>query len=328
MRKYIIIFIISFLGFAALLGGGAYYYLDRLNDNEEFDNIVKENPELKPPDAKDENLVNVLFMGIDDARSDVMILARYNKENDKVSMISIPRDTRVDISNYGYDKINSATARKEGIPLAMETVSNLLDLPVHYYVELTFEGMEKVVDIIGGVKINVARDMKYTDPTQNLYIDIKKGEQILDGKNSLDFVRYRSGYIDQDLGRIKAQQDFIKAFIDQITAPKMLPKALNILNEMSKNVKTNMGEKEIAYYAYKLKDLKQDNIKMHTIPGDSRYINNISFFIYDEEKLADLKAGVEQELGIHQNAGETIDNTQIEGRTYMEETLLSDGSIN
>lgn len=310
MKKFITICIISFLAFAVIIGSGAYYYLGTLSNNSEnFDVIVKENPELKPPDAKDENIVNVLFMGIDEARSDFILLARYNKENDKIVMISIPRDTRVNITNHGFDKINHATTKKEGIPLAMDTVGNLLNIPVHYYVELNFKGMENIVNILGGVKINVHEDMDYEDPTQDLYIHIKKGEQILNGENAVGFVRYRSGYTDQDLGRIRAQQDFIKAFINQITSPKIIPKAFNILQAMSKCVKTNMDEKEITYYAIKLKDLNIDNIKMHTLPGDANYIGKTSYYIYDEEKLKEMGIEIDQELGIQRSAGEsTMDN--------------------
>lgn len=314
MKKYILIFIASFVVFTIIIGSGVYYYLGKLNSNKEiFDEIVRVNPELKPPDAEDHNIVNVLFMGIDDARSDFMIIARYNKEDDKIAMISIPRDTRVDIANYGYDKINSAVAKKEGIPLAMDTVSRLFDIPVHYYVELNFKGMEKIIDIIGGVEINVLQDMYYPDPTQDLYIDIKKGKQVLDGKNSVNFVRYRSGYADQDLGRIRAQQDFIKAFIKKITSPKMIPKAFNVLQAMSKCVNTNMEEKEIAYYALKLKDLKMDNIKMYTLPGEALYINRISYYIFNEQKLREMNFEIEEELGIQKSAGEKLENIKQDG---------------
>lgn len=315
MKKFITICIISFLAFAVIIGSGAYYFLGTFSNNENFDVIVKENPELKPPEAKDENIVNVLFMGIDDARSDFMLLARYNKENDKIVMISIPRDTRVNISNYGLDKINHATAKKEGIPLAMDTVGNLLNLPIHYYVELTFKGMENIINIMGGVKINVQQDMDYEAPDQNLYIHLKKGEQILNGENAVKFVRYRSGYADRDLGRIRAQQDFIKAFIKQITSPKIAPKAFNILQAMSKCVKTNMDEKEIAYYAIKLKDLNMDNIKMHTLPGEPDYIDKISYFIYNEEKLKAMNIEIDQELGIQKSAGESTLDNELDNNT-------------
>lgn len=308
-KRYVLIFLISFIAFTFFIVSGTYYYLGKFNsDKELFDEIVRVNPELKPPDAESYNIVNVLFMGIDEARSDSMILARYNKEDDIIAMISIPRDTRVEIANYGYDKINSAVARKEGIPLAMDTVSKLLDIPVHYYVELDFKGMEKIIDIVGGVEIDVSRDMYYPDPTQNLYINIKKGKQILDGKNSVDFVRYRSGYPDQDLGRIKAQQDFIKAFIKKITSPKILPKAFNVLSAISQCVRTNMEEKEIAYYSIKLKDLDSNNIKMYTLPGEALYIDRISYYVYDEQELREMNSEIEEELGIQKSAGESLQN--------------------
>ncbi len=304
-KKYLLIAATSFLVFTIIIGSSIHYYLGKFSSNKEvFDDIIRVNPELKPPDVEDHSVINVLFMGIDDARSDFMMIARYNKEDDKVAMISIPRDTRVEISNHGYDKINSAVAKKGGIPLAMDTVSKLLGIPIHYYVELSFKGMENIIDIIGGVEINVARDMYYPDPTQDLYINIKKGKQILNGKDSVDFVRYRSGYIDQDLGRIQAQQYFIKEFIKTITSPKMIPKAFNILQAMSQYVKTNMDEKEIAYYALKLKDLKMNNIKMYTLPGEALYINKISYYVYDEQKLREMSVEIEELLGIQKSLGE------------------------
>lgn len=304
-KKYLLIAATSFLVFTIIIGSSIHYYLGKFSSNKEvFDDIIRVNPELKPPDVEDHSVINVLFMGIDDARSDFMMIARYNKEDDKVAMISIPRDTRVEISNHGYDKINSAVAKKGGIPLAMDTVSKLLGIPIHYYVELSFKGMENIIDIIGGVEINVARDMYYPDSTQDLYINIKKGKQILNGKDSVDFVRYRSGYIDQDLGRIQAQQYFIKEFIKTITSPKMIPKAFNILQAMSQYVKTNMDEKEIAYYALKLKDLKMNNIKMYTLPGEALYINKISYYVYDEQKLREMSVEIEELLGIQKSLGE------------------------
>ncbi len=313
-NKYFLIFIASFVTFTILIGGGIYYFLGRLSSgNEIFNEIVRVNPELKPPDAENNNIVNVLFMGIDDARSDFMVLARYNKEDDKIAMISIPRDTRVEIANYGYDKINSAVARKEGIPLAMDTVSKLLDIPVHYYVELSFKGARRIIDIIGGVEIYVPRDMFYEDPTQDLYINIKKGKQVLDGKNSVDFVRYRSGYSDQDLGRIKAQQEFMKEFVKKMTSPKIIPKSFSILQAMSSHVKTNMEEKEIAYYALKLKDLKTDNIKMYTLPGEALYINRISYYVFDEQKLKEMSFEIEEELGLQKRAVENPETINQNG---------------
>lgn len=297
MKKYIIIFIASFLVFFMILGGIYYLYKSNMTD-EHFAKIIEENPTLKPEDPEEEVVINTLFMGIDEARSDTMIVASYNKENQKISLLSIPRDTRVEIPGYGYDKINSAAARKEGTALAMKTVGNMLGIPIHHYVKVTFKGAERIVDMLGGVTVNVTMDMNYEDPAQNLSIHIKKGTQVLSGSDAVKFARFRSGYPDQDLGRIKAQQELIKSFIDKLTSPKVIPKALSIANAMSECVKTNLESADIAHYAMKIKDIKMENIKFYTLPGDVGYKNKISYFIFDEAKLKEMMVQIKADLGV------------------------------
>ena len=307
MKKFVIIFIASFLVFAIVIGGATYYYLGKFKaSNSEFAQIVEENPDLQPPSAKDDPIINFLIMGIDDARSDFMMVLRFNKENNKAAIISVPRDTRVNIGNYGYNKINSAVARKEGAPLAMDTVGDLLDIPIHYYIEMDFKGAEKIIDIMGGVRIKVPENMKYDDPTQNLHIDIKAGEQVLNGKNSVHFVRYRATYSNGDLGRIPNQQEFAKALIKHMTSPKILPKAFSILDTASKYIKTNMEQSEMASYALRLKDIDPEGIKMYTLPGDGSYINKVSYFVYDEEKLKQMTEEINDEIGLQKSAEEKV----------------------
>jgi LCP family protein required for cell wall assembly len=314
MKRFIIIFTISFLAFALIIGGAAYYYLSKFqHDDAEYAQIVEENPNLQPPSAKDDPIVNFLVMGIDDARSDFMMVLRYNKDNNKAAIISIPRDTRVYIENYGYDKINHAVSKKEGALLAMDTVGKLLDIPIHYYFEMDFKGAEKIIDIMGGVKINVPINMKYDDPTQDLHIDIKAGEQILNGKNAVHFVRYRATYTNGDLGRINAQQQFAKALIKHMTSPKILPKAFSILDTASKYVKTNMEQSELASYALRLKDIDLENIKMYTIPGDAAYIDKISYYICDEEELKQFNEEISSDIGVQKSAGENIQDLESAG---------------
>jgi len=306
MKRFLIIFTISFLAFALIIGGAAYYYLSKFQHDDEYAQIVEENPDLQPPSAKDDPIVNFLILGVDDARSDFMMVLRYNKENNKGAIISIPRDTRVYIENYGYDKINHAISKKEGALLAMDTVGKLLDIPIHYYIQMDFKGAEKIIDIMGGVKVNVPINMKYDDPTQDLHIDIKAGEQILNGKNAVHFVRYRATYADGDLGRINAQQQFAKALIQHMTSPKILPKAFAILDTASKCVKTNMEQTEIASYALRLKDIDIQNIKMYTIPGNPAYIDKVSYYIYDEEKLKQFNEEIISDIGTQKSAGESV----------------------
>lgn len=297
MKKYIIVFLASFLVFFIILGGAYYLYKSNMVE-EEFHKTIEENPEYKPEDPKEDVVINTLFMGIDEARSDTMILVSYNKENNNIAMMSIPRDTRVEIPGYGIDKINAAAAKREGTALAMETVRNMLGIPVHHYVKVNFKGAEKIVDILGGVKVNVPPDMDYDDPAQDLYIHLKPGLQVLNGKDAVKFARFRSGYSDADLGRIKAQQQLIKAFIEKLTSPKVIPKVPSLIDTMSKCVKTNMESGDIARYALSVSDLKMENIKFYTLPGEARYINKGSYFIYDEAKLKELMDQISIDLGV------------------------------
>ncbi|HYE09733.1 MAG TPA: LCP family protein [Patescibacteria group bacterium] len=314
MKRYILIFIISFIVFLGILGGG-YLYLNnaeaRLQDPE-FIGDIADNTELVPPESEDEVVINTLLLGVDEARSDTMIVARYNKETHQIAMMSIPRDTRVDIPGYGYTKINAAVGKKGGTALAMKTVSNLLDIPIHHYVKVDFKGVEKIVDLMGGVKINVPKDMYYVDPVQNLYIDIKKGEQVLKGKQALHFLRYRSGYIDQDLGRIKAQQDFAKAFIDKLTSPAMIPKAISLLNTMVEYTKTNLEQEEITAYALDIGKIDTGNIKMYTLPGEGGNVGIVAYFLHDEKKLQETMAEMNEYIGAKANPSSQETSTSLE----------------
>ncbi|MHB1391972.1 MAG: LCP family protein [Clostridia bacterium] len=286
--------------------------------DEHFVKTIEENPELKPEDPKEEVIINTLVMGIDEARSDTMILVSYNKENQKITLISIPRDTRVEIPRYGFDKINAAAAKKEGTALAMETVGNMLGIPIHHYVKVTFKGAEKIIDILGGVKVNVPPDVDYEDPVQNLYIHLKPGLQVLNGKDAVKFARFRSGYPDQDLGRIKAQQELIKAFIDKLTSPKVIPKVLSIVDAMSKCIKTNLENGDIAHYAVNIKDIKMENIKFYTLPGDVGFKNKTSYFLYDEAKLKEMMEQIKTYLGVAGQTNETASSQTGDGQVAAE----------
>ena len=303
MKKYIIIFLASFLVFFAIIGGVYNKYKSNMTD-EHFVRTIEENPELEPEDTKEDVIINTLVMGIDEARSDTMIVVSYNKENQKIALLSIPRDTRVEIPGYGIDKINAAAAKKEGTALAMRTVGNLLDVPIHHYVKVTFKGAERIIDILGGVSVNVPPGMDYEDPVQDLYIHLKPGKQVLNGKDAVKFARFRSGYPDQDLGRIRAQQQLIKAFIDKLTSPKMIPKALTIADAMSKCIKTNLESSDIAHYAINIKDIKMENVSFYTLPGSDGYINRVSYFLHDEAKLKEMIQQIRIDLGVEEPAEE------------------------
>lgn len=263
-----------------------------------FDEAIDDQPELAPPEAAEDVIINTLLMGVDEGRSDTIIVVRYNKNTHQIAMISVPRDTRVDIPGYGYEKVNAAIGKKGGAALAMKTVGNLLDIPIHHYVKVDFKGVEKIVDILGGVKVDVPPGMDYEDPAQNLYIHLKPGVQALNGKDSLKFLRFRSGYADQDLGRIKAQQKFINAFIDKLTSPSVILKAPTLINTMVENVRTNMEQEDIAAYMLDIGEINTDKITMQTLPGEGKYVGIVSYFIHDQDKLDEMMDDIDQQLGV------------------------------
>jgi len=316
LKRYIIIFIASFIVFIFIFGGG-YLVLNNTGQSlqdKDFENSLNEQPDLIPPEAEGDIVVNTLLLGVDEARSDTIMVARYNKKTHQVAIISIPRDTRVEIPEYGFEKVNSAIGKKGGTALAMKTVGNLLDIPIHHYVKVDFKGVEKIVDILGGVKINVPQQMDYDDPAQDLHIHIKPGLQVLKGEKALQFLRYRSGYADQDLGRIKAQQEFAKAFINKLTSPSIILKAPSLITTMIENTKTNLEQNEIGQYMLDIGSLDVNNIKMYTLPGAPDYKNGVAYFIHDEEKLDEMMTTMSQDLGIakeeNSQDASTISNIQ------------------
>jgi anionic cell wall polymer biosynthesis LytR-Cps2A-Psr (LCP) family protein len=102
------------------------------------------------------------------------------------------------------------------------------------------------------------------------------------------------------LGRIKTQQELIKAFIDKLTSPKVIPKIFNIVDAMSKCIKTNLENGDIAQYALNVKDIKMENITFYTLPGDAEFVNKISYFLHDEAKLKELMEQIKTDLGVEE----------------------------
>jgi LCP family protein required for cell wall assembly len=280
----------------------------------EFDQTIKDNPDLRPPEPENDVVINTLVLGVNEGLSDIMMVIRYNKENNKIAVISVPRDTKVKLPGIMEGKINAVLKQEDGAALVLKTVGGLLDIPIHHYVRIGLNGAERIVDTIGGVKINVPIPMHYEDPTQDLYIHINAGVQVLKGKDAVHFIRYRSGYADADLGRIKAQHEFVKAFVDKLTSPSILPKVFNILNTMSNHVKTNLEQTEIAKYAMEVKKVKLDNIMQYTVPGKGLKISGIDYFIHDQEKLDTMLEEVNTALEI----GKELTVTAQEGSTKVQ----------
>jgi LCP family protein required for cell wall assembly len=198
--------------------------------------------------------VNILILGTDVnfvdkgiPRSDTIKLASIDVAKPSIAILSIPRDTWVEIPGYGNAKINSAYQRGGDIEIdridsAKTVITGLLsslagqDVPIDYYVRIQTGGFKRIVDALGGVEIDVEKQMDYDDNYQNLYIHLKPGRQVLDGTQAMGYVRFRHD-AEGDYGRIRRQDQFIRALAAQIEKPETksrLPRVLGAANEMLK----------------------------------------------------------------------------------------------
>jgi polyisoprenyl-teichoic acid--peptidoglycan teichoic acid transferase len=240
--------------------------------------------------------VNVLVMGIDrvpgatdgspesfSGRSDTMLLLRVDPQKETVSMLSIPRDTQVDIPGVGVTKINQANA-SGGPLLARESVSNALnDVKVDRYVRISTNAFRELVDKLGGVRIYVPQPMSYTDNTQKLNIDLAQGWQTLNGSQAEQFARFRKDDLG-DIGRVQRQQSMIKALRGQVNNPFTIARVPGIIRDMQKYVDSNLSfEEMVALVNFGLK-MDQKDFKMVLLPGRFSSADEFraSYWIMDE----------------------------------------------
>lgn len=254
--------------------------------------------------------IQVLIMGesgVDDYKlADTIMVASYNPKTQKASLMSIPRDTYVGRRNRNTAtqnylasyKINTVFRSGTNIPEAIDRINALTGLNLENYVIIDTKALIKLVDAIGGVTFNVPIDMYYTEDTdQNLYIDLKAGEQLIDGAKAEQLLRFRhnndgstypSSYGQQDLGRMRTQREFIIATLKQTLKPQNIFKLKQVIDIMSENVKTNLDFNEIkAYVPYAVK-FDADNIKTGMVPGDVEMCNGVSLYIANERKTKAL----------------------------------------
>jgi LCP family protein required for cell wall assembly len=231
---------------------------------------------------------NVVVMGCDIrkddvGRSDTLFVVMLDKSKKNAALLSVPRDTRVQIKGHGWDKINSAFAYG-GHKLTQETVQDFLGIKLHNYVVVDFQGFKDLVDVIGGVDINVEKRMYYYDPYANFEIDLRPGKQHMDGKTAMQYVRYRDE--EGDIGRIRRQQKFIMALYQQIASKNIIAKMPGVSKQIMSMIKTDLSLKEMMELGKVMHDmLEKDGLKMSMVPGEPKYIDGISYWIPDIPKM-------------------------------------------
>lgn len=242
--------------------------------------------------------ITFLLMGADkldinsekNSRSDTMILFNYNYETEKINLISIPRDSRVSINGKRHKEKLNHSFNYGGPELTLKTVNEMLGTNIPYYLAVDYDFVKDSVDAVGGVEVDVPMDMQYTDEWDDppLIIDLKQGLQTLDGNKAIGFLRFRHGYKDADLGRVAAQRQFVESFIHTATTPRGLLGVPKILDSYKLHTKTNIPFENLVELGKNITRSDLSNIETMTLPGNPKYINRISYFIYDKEKSREL----------------------------------------
>lgn len=244
----------------------------------------------------------MLVMGVDareageDSRSDTLIVVRVDPPQKRVTMLSIPRDTRVEVPGHGKTKINAAHAYG-GPALAIETVREFTGLPISHYMEIDFNGFKEIVDAMGGVTVTVperVHDMKAAG-YDAAAATLEAGEQELTGAQALTFVRSRQ-YPTGDFQRIANQQTFMKALFRQglqLSNALRLPK---MLDAVADSVTTDLSITELYKVANDMKSMTDENLMTVTMPGEARMIAGGSYVIPDDDAFAVILDRISQGL--------------------------------
>ncbi len=239
--------------------------------------------------------------------TDSMMVVNYdpssagNGDAPQISIVTIPRDTNVKLKNNILPKINAAYAaggrEHDGAKYASEVVSNLTGININYYVHVNISSIKKITDMLGGVNFDVPADLRYQDPTQDLYIDLKKGYQLLDGDKVEQLLRFRKPnerlysreelkelrqfYDGSDIKRTEMQVKFIKAFIGQKLNIQYLPKFNSVLNYAFENIITNMTLSDALKLTSGVINISTDSFNSFRLDGEDKIISGGWFYSYN-----------------------------------------------
>jgi LCP family protein required for cell wall assembly len=243
---------------------------------------------------------NLLVLGLDQPdklfpekigrRSDTMLLAHVDLLTKQITGVSIPRDTRVRLAdNKSWTKINSAYT-EGGAQGAIDIVQEITGVTPDYYMVVDTASTKHLVDLVGGVDVDVDKRMKYDDNWQDLHINLQPGPQHLNGDQAVGFIRFRHDATG-DIARMKRQQQFVRAMATRLLDPVNLPKLPWIVSELRRQVQTNLPDADVLYLAKEMRNVPASHLVFHSLDGESRMIRGVSYFLPYGNKMRERIAG-------------------------------------
>lgn len=281
LRKIVLIMIVV----ASVVWAAGFFYLNSLIGTEDGGAASAGGLWFSANDGL-EKRVSVLLVGADQRsgetkfNTDSLILASVDPETQRVTLLSIPRDTRVALPGHGYIKINAVTALTD-LPTLQKTVAELTGVTIAGYIQTNFQGFKKVIDTLGGVTVDVEKDMYYeTGDVEDGYINLHKGVQRMDGAKALQYARFRHDAL-ADISRTARQQVVLKAVAKEMFQLSTLPKLPFLIPQLMQAVHTNLSAKDIFSLTKVAVGFQSSNVISQTVPGNFLEMDGISYWQVD-----------------------------------------------
>lgn len=215
---------------------------------------------------------NILVCGVDNSGRVDMIMI-MSTDGEVLRIVSVPRKSAFSINNE-VKTASEIFSEENGFQKIINAIRENFMIPINYYAKIDLTSAEKIVDILGGVEVEIPFDMNYSDPYQNLEINLKKGKQILNGENALNYLRYRKGYTEGELQRDEAQLQFVQNLILQKNNVENLKKLPEIYKVVSENVQTNLSFDIAKKLIKQITDINAENILIYHLPGENVLLDN------------------------------------------------------
>lgn len=289
-----------------ILLAAAYVYIEFFMDTPQSDDKGLNNSDpTVTVEGRKPGVYTLLVAGVDQAsdNTDTIMVGRLDTVNHTLNVVSIPRDTLTNIEHevkkansvyhYAAYYTNIESSAYYGCdPIRVmreDLIQAFLGFDVDGYILVNIDAAEQVVDAIGGITFDVPPGIKYTDPNQELEIDIPEGEQTLTGEQFVHMMRFRSGYAGGDIQRIGVQHELLKAAATQMLSLKNIPNLTEVVSIITKNMETSLSGEDILYYAKEFMKLDSENINFYTMPGDtSGSICGASYVFCDIDAWLDM----------------------------------------
>lgn len=243
-------------------------------------------------DASGGDVYNVLLLGRDDVAGlcDSVMLVSVNTGSGDINVMQIPRDTYFNVSSNSYKKINGALNALGSAEELSRELGDALGTKIHYYLCVGTETVKRIVDAVSGIEIDIPHDMDYEDPAQGLSIHLRAGKQTLNGREAIGFLRYRSGYISGDIGRLDAQKLFLNALVNKLGENRDISRYYELFNTLKAYAQTNIREQDILSIGLKCSKTKNGKVYYLTAPGEAVQTETSGawYYVLSKDALAEI----------------------------------------